>query len=91
MSAVIFDITFSNGIGSAEVLIVKGGKPVDDFKFSQTGHHVSDLPPGFYIVTLTGNSQGAEFLISEPSTPSTPDNFNAGVIAKGYVLNIKNP
>ena len=86
-----FTVNFLGGVGSACIQIFQAGAQVGGpLNFDESGSATRSLGPGFYSVSVTGNSppDGTNITISKPTTPVTPDTIEEGPITKAYSLHL---
>lgn len=82
------DFTFSSGIGQVTASVFRNGVLINMQSISHTGTiNFADVQGGD-VISLNGVcTNTATVRVSVRTTPSSPTNFNAGLILKNYLVN----
>lgn len=80
--------TFSSGIGQATAVLFRKGVLINMQSLSKSGNvNFSEVQSGD-VISVNGVCSGnAVVAINMPTTPVTPEQFNAGLIIAGYLIN----
>jgi hypothetical protein len=84
------DVTFifTSGIGQATAVLFRKGILINMQSISRSGNvNFSEVQSGD-VISVNGVCAGkAAVAINTPTTPVTPEQFNAGLIIAGYLIN----
>lgn len=84
------DVTFrfASGIGQATASLFRNGLQINMQSISSSGTiHFAEVQSGD-VVSVNGVCTGtADIAVSVPTDPVTPEQFTAGIIIAGYLIN----
>lgn len=84
------DVTFNftSGVGQATAVLFRKGVLINMQSISKSGNvNFSEVQSGD-VISISGVCAGkASVTINTPTTPVTPEQFNAGLIIAGYLVN----
>src|ERR1044072_6226156 len=84
------DVTFNftSGVGQATAVLFRKGVLINMQSLSKSGNvNFSEVQSGD-VISISGVCAGkANVAINTPTTPVTPEQFNAGLIIAGYLVN----
>jgi hypothetical protein len=80
--------TFTSGIGQATAVLFRKGVLINMQSISKSGNvNFSEVQSGD-VISVNGVCAGKALVaINTPTTPVTPEQFNAGLIIAGYLVN----
>jgi hypothetical protein len=80
--------TFTNGIGQATAVLFRKGVLINMQSISKSGNvNFSEVQSGD-VISVNGVCAGKGLVaINTPTTPVTPEQFDAGLIIAGYLVN----
>ncbi|THU37065.1 hypothetical protein FAM09_19115 [Niastella caeni] len=80
--------TFTAGLGQATSSLFRKGVLINMQSISSSGSVQFSEAQSGDVISVNGICTGnATIVIDTPTTPATPDQFNAGLIIAGYLIN----